>query len=173
MNPGGFPGIVETTVEVTAVCLFLATILGLVPFGFTVEAQVASHKFRFLGFRVLLSSTSGGINICGDSSIDIHMISSLRGSMLVILPVVVSSLVVALPISLFGGKPKGLEESLTCLGELGCHLPFHMGFASLFFPLFECPRDLCSRVKVGRVNDGTSESFGHGMFEGFDGSLVI
>ena len=68
------------------------------------------------------------------------MISSLRGgaSVVSVPPVVVpsvaaSSWVVDLPRSEF----KCLEESLTSLGELGCRLPFEMGFVSLFFPLFE------------------------------------
>jgi len=78
------------TAKVSTVCLFLVTILGLVSLDFAVEARVASHKFHFLGFRVLLSSASGGVNICGDSSVDVHMISSLRGGVLSI--VVVSSI---------------------------------------------------------------------------------
>jgi len=60
-----------------------------------------------------------------------------------------------------------------CLGELGCCLPFEMGFAGLFFPLFEGPGDLCGRVEGGGINDGTSESFDHSVFEGFDSFLVI
>jgi len=82
------------------------------------------------------------------------MISSLRGGVLVIPPVVVSSLVVVPPIVLLGGKFECLEESLAFLGELSCHLPFEMGFAGLFFPLFEGPGDLCGRVEVGGINDG-------------------
>jgi len=68
------------------------------------------------------------------------MISSLGGGASVVLvpPVVVSSVsasswVIALP----RGQFECLEESLTSLGELGCRLPFEMGFVSLFFPLFE------------------------------------
>jgi len=57
------PRVVELTAEITAVCLFLATILGSVSLFFTIEARVASHKFRFLGFGVLLSSASGGIDV--------------------------------------------------------------------------------------------------------------
>jgi len=104
------------------------------------------------------------------------VISSLRGgaSVVPIPPVVVSSetassRVVGLPRSEF----ECLEESLTSLGELGCHLPFKVRLASLFFPLFECPRDICGRVEVGGINDGASESFVHGMFEGFNSSLVV
>jgi len=63
VDPSGFPSIVGTTAEVTAVSLFLVTILGSVPFDFAVEAQVASHKFRFLGFRVLLSSASSSVDV--------------------------------------------------------------------------------------------------------------
>jgi len=63
MNPSGFPSIVGATAEVTAVSLFLATILGSVSLDFTVEAQVASHKFCFLGFGMLLSSASGSIDV--------------------------------------------------------------------------------------------------------------
>jgi len=87
--------------------------------------------------------------------------------------IVASSLIAILPIGLSGREFECLEKSLTCLGELSCCLPFEMGFASLFFPLFEGPGDLCSRVKGGGINDGTSEPFGHSMLEGFDGSLVI
>jgi len=173
MSPNRLLGVVESTAVVSAVCLFLATILGSVSLFFTVEAQVASYELRFLGLRVLLSSASGSVNVCGDGSVDVHMISSLRGSMLVVSPIVVSSLVVVPPIILFRGKLECLEESLMCLGELGCRLPFEMGFASLFFPLFEGPGDICSRVKVGGINDGASESFGHSVLQSFDGSLVI
>jgi len=176
VNPGGFPGVVGATTEITAVSLFLATILSLVSLDFAVEAQVASHKFCFLGFGVLLSSASGGIDIFSDCSVDVHMISSLRGgvSVIFVLPVVVppittSSGVVILP----WGKFECLEESLTSLGELGCRLPFEMGFAGLFFPFFEGPGVLCSRVIGGGINDGTSESLSHSVLEGFDGSLVI
>jgi len=63
VNPSGFPGVVGATAEVTVVCLFLATILGSVFLDFAVEAQVAFHKFHFLGFGVLLSSASGGIDV--------------------------------------------------------------------------------------------------------------
>ena len=158
------------TAEVTAVGLFLATDIGSVSWFFAIEAQVASHEFHFLGFRVLLSFASGSIDIC---SVDIHMISSLRGGTLVVLPVVASSLVIALPIGLLGREFECLEESLTCLGELGCHLPFHMGFVGLFFPFFEGPGMLCGRVEGGGINDGTSESFLHPVFQGFNGFFVI
>jgi len=63
MSPSGFPGIVGTTAEVTVVSLFLATILGSVSLDFAVEAQVASYEFCFLGFRMLLSSASGGVDV--------------------------------------------------------------------------------------------------------------
>jgi len=63
MNPSGFPGVVGTTAEVTMVSLFLATILGSVSLDFAVEAQVASHEFRFLGFEVLLSSASRSFDV--------------------------------------------------------------------------------------------------------------
>ena len=59
------------------------------------------------------------------------------------------------------------------MGELSCHLPFEMGFAGLFFPLFEGLWDLCSRVEGGGINDGTSESLCHSMLEGFNSSLVV
>jgi len=73
--------------------LFLATILGSMSLDFAVEAQVASHEFCFLGFGVLLSSTSGGVDAFSDCSVDVHMISSLRGGASIVLvpPVVVSS----------------------------------------------------------------------------------
>jgi len=156
------------------VCLFLATILGSVSLFFAIEAQVASHELHFLGLGVLLFSASSSVNVCGDSSVDVHMISSLRGSMLVVSPIIVSSLsIVVLPIVLLWEKLESLEKSLTRLGELGCRLPFEMTFAGLFFPLFEHPRGVCSRVEVGGINDGASESFGHSMLQGFDGSLVV
>jgi len=164
------------TAKASTICLFLVTILGSVSLDFTVEAGIASHEFCFLGFRMLLSSTSGGINICGNSSIDVHMISSLRGgasSIVVVPPIATSSLVVVLPIGLLGEEFEGLEEFLMCLGELSCRFPSEMGFMGLFFPLFEGPGDLCGRVKVRGVNDGTSESFGHSMLESFDSSLVV
>jgi len=102
------------------------------------------------------------------------VVSSLRGGASIIPPIVVlsktaSSRVVSLP----GGEFKCLEESLTSLGELSCHLPFKVRLASLFFPLFERPRDICGRVEVGGINDGASKAFVHAVFEGFDSSLVI
>jgi len=104
------------------------------------------------------------------------MISSLRGgaSIVLVSPVVVpsitaSSWIVDLP----RGQFECLEESLMSLGELGCCLLFEMGFAGLFFPLFEGPRVFSSRVEGRGVNDGASESLSHSVFEGFDGSLVI
>jgi hypothetical protein len=45
------------------------------PFDFAVKALVAFHKFRFLLFRV----------IGGADSIDVHMVSSLRGSSFLVL----------------------------------------------------------------------------------------
>jgi len=63
VNSSGFPGIVGAIAEVTAIGLFLATILGSVSLDFTVEAQVASHEFCFLGFGVLLSSASGSVDV--------------------------------------------------------------------------------------------------------------
>jgi len=63
MNPSGFPGVVGMTAEIIAVSLFLVTILGSVSLDFAVEAQVAFHEFRFLGFGVLLSSASSGIGV--------------------------------------------------------------------------------------------------------------
>jgi len=63
MNPSGFPGVVGATTEITAVSLFLAAILGSVSFDFAIEAQVASHEFRSLGFGVLLSSASSSIDV--------------------------------------------------------------------------------------------------------------
>jgi len=173
MSSSWLPGVAGLTAEVTVVCLFPVAILGLVSLFFAVEAQVASHEFRFLGFGVLLSSASSSIDVHGDSSIDIHMVSSLRGSTLVVLPVVVSFLVVTLPVGLLGREFECLEESLMSLGELGCCLPFEMGFAGLFFPFFKGPRDFCSGVEVGGINDGASESFVHSMLQGFNGSFVV
>jgi len=104
------------------------------------------------------------------------MISSLRGGVLVVFvppivvpPIAASSGVVDLPRSKF----ECLKESLTSLGELGCRLPFEMGFVGLFFPFFESPGDFSSRVVGGGVNDGASESLSHSMLEGFDSSFVI
>jgi len=98
----------------------------------------------------------------------------LRGgaSVVFVSPVVVpstSSWVIDLP----RGKFECLEESLTFLGELGCCLPFEMGFAGLFFPFFESLGDFSGRVEGRGINDGASESLSHSMFEGFYGSLVI
>ena len=104
------------------------------------------------------------------------MISSLGSGALVILvpPVVVSSVTASLwVVGLSRGEFECLEESLTCLGELSCCLPFHMGFAGLFFPLFEGPGMFCSGVKVWGINDGASESFLHPVLQGFDGSFVV
>ena len=104
------------------------------------------------------------------------MISSLRGgvSVVSVLPVVVSSItassrVIVLPRREF----ECLEESLTLLGELGCRLPFEMGFVGLFFPLFESPGDFSGGVVSGGVNDGASESLSHSMLESFNGSFVV
>ena len=105
------------------------------------------------------------------------MVSSLRGGasvISVVLPVVVSPKTTSSRIvGLSRGEFERLEESLTSLGELSCRLPFEMGFAGLFFPLFEGPRDVCGGVVIGGVNDGTGESLVHAMFEGFDSSLVV
>jgi len=59
------------------------------------------------------------------------------------------------------------------LGELGCRLPFEMGFVGLFFPLFEGPRILSGRVEGGGINDSASESLSHSVLESFDSSFVI
>jgi len=104
------------------------------------------------------------------------VISSLRGgaSVVPVPPVVVSS---ETALSRVVGLPRRefecLEESLTSLGELGCRLPFKVRLASLFFLLFERPRDICGRVEVGGIYDGASESFVHSVLEGFDSSLVV
>jgi len=176
MNPSGFPGVVGATTEVTMVSLFLVTILGSVSFDFAVEAQVAFHEFRSLGFGVLLSSASGSVDIRGDCSVNVHMISSLRGGASVVLvpPVIVpsvttSSWVIDLPRSQF----ECLEESLMSLGELGCCLPFEMGFVGLFFPLFESPGVFSSGVEGRGINNGAGESLSHSVFEGLYGSLVV
>jgi len=103
------------------------------------------------------------------------MVSSLGcGTLVVFLPVVVppitaSSGVVDLP----RGKFECLKKSLTSLGELGCRLPFEMGFAGLFFPFFEGLGDFSGRVEGRGINDGASESLSHSMLEGFNSSLVI
>ena len=104
------------------------------------------------------------------------MISSLRGgaSVVFVPPVVVPSITTSSQvIDLPRGEFECLEESLTSLGELGCRLPFKMGFVGLFFPFLEGPGDFSGRVKGGGINDGASESLSHSVFEGFDGSLVI
>jgi len=104
------------------------------------------------------------------------MISSLRGGALVVLvpPVVVSSVTASSwVIDLPRGQFECLEESLMSLGELSCRLPFEMGFAGLFFPLFEGPRVFSGGVEGGGINDGASESLSHSVLEGFNGSLVI
>jgi len=165
-------GLIRATTVVTMVCLFIATVSGSMSFVFAIEASVASHEFCFLGFRVLLSSASYSVNICGDSSIDVHMISSLRGG---VSSIVVPPILVVVPSIgvLLGGEFECLEESLTFLGELSCCLPLEVGFVGLFFPLFESPLDFCGRVEGGGINDGTGESFGHRVFESFDGSLVV
>jgi len=104
------------------------------------------------------------------------MISSLRGGTSIVLvppvvvpPIAASSGVVDLP----RGKFECLEESLMSLGELGCCLPFEMGFADLFFPFFESPGDFSGRVKGRGINDGASESLSHSVLESFNSSLVI
>jgi len=104
------------------------------------------------------------------------MISSLRGGAsivfvppVVVSPITASSWVIDLP----RGKFERLEESLTSLGELGCCLPFEMGFAGLFFLFFESPGNFSDRVIGGGINDGASESLSHSMLEGFYGSLVV
>ena len=104
------------------------------------------------------------------------MISSLRGGAFVVLvppvvvpPITALSWVVVLPRRKF----ERLEKSLTSLGELGCRLPFEMGFAGLFFPFFESPRDFSGRVVGGGINDSTGESLRHSVLEGLDGSLVV
>jgi len=102
------------------------------------------------------------------------MISSLGGGASVVLPVVVSSItaspwVVTLP----GGEFECLVESLTSLGELGCRLPFEMGFAGLFFPFFEGPGGFSGRIEGGGINDGASESLSYSVFESFNSSFVV
>ena len=58
-----------------AIRCFLATILGAVSRYLTVEALIVLHEFLSLGFGVLVSSATGGV--------DVHMISSLRGCTIV------------------------------------------------------------------------------------------
>ena len=104
------------------------------------------------------------------------MISSLRGGASVVLvsPVVVPPIAASSwVIDLLRRKFECLEESLTSLGELSCHLPFEMGFVGLFFPLFESPGVLSSGVKVRGIDYGASESLSHSVFESFYGSLVV
>jgi hypothetical protein len=54
---------------------FLATIFGAMSFDFAVKALVAFHEFCFLFFGM----------VGGTDSIDIHMVSSLRGSSFLVL----------------------------------------------------------------------------------------
>ena len=62
MSSSWLPRIVESTTEVTVVGLFLATDISSVSLFFAIEAQIASHEFRFLGFGVLLSS-GGSVDV--------------------------------------------------------------------------------------------------------------
>jgi len=104
------------------------------------------------------------------------MISSLRGGASVVLvpPVVVPPIAASSGVvNLLRGKFEGLEESLTSLGELGCRLPFEMGFVGLFFPLLESPGVFSGGVEGRGINDGAGESLSHSVFEGFDSSLVV
>ena len=104
------------------------------------------------------------------------MVSSLGcGAFVVSVPPIVvpsvtaSSWIIVLP----GREFEHLEESLTSLGELGCHLPFEMGFAGLFFPFLESPGDFGGGVEGRGINDSAGESLHHSVFEGLDGSLVV
>ena len=99
------------------VCLFLATIAGLVSFDFAVEALPFFHKFRFLGFGVLLASSQ-------NVGVDVHGVSSLRGGAS---SIVVSSSTVIFGWGLPGGYSEGLEESLLLLLILGGGFPFMIG----------------------------------------------
>ena len=104
------------------------------------------------------------------------MVSSLRGgaSVVFVLPIVVPPITVSSRvIDLLRGKFECLEESLASLGELSCCLPFEVGFAGLFFLLFESPRVFSGGVEGGGINDGTSESLSRSMFESFYSSFVI
>ena len=67
-----FPRVVCASAPMgVAIRCFLATILGAVSRYFAIEALIVLHKFLFLGFGVLVSSATGGINV--------HVVSSLRG----------------------------------------------------------------------------------------------
>jgi len=102
------------------------------------------------------------------------MISSLRGGTSVVFVPPVSSIAASSRIvDLPGREFECLVESLTSLVELGCRLPFEMGFASLFFPFFKGPGDFSGGVESRGINDGASESLSHSMLEGFNGSFVI
>jgi hypothetical protein len=57
------------------VCSLFATIFGTMSFDFAVKALVAFHEFRFLFFGVI--GSSNGVNI--------HVVSSLRGSSFLVL----------------------------------------------------------------------------------------
>jgi len=126
-----------SAIEWVVVCCFLVTILGAVSLNFAVEALVVLHELLFLGFRVLCSSATGGVNV--------HVVSSLRGrvvsrpgwfSMIWIAAVWIDSkdLIQGLPsaaVVLFSG------------------LPFDVLVVGFLFPLFELPRVIGSWVVVG------------------------
>jgi len=164
-------GVVGLTTKVTAVCLFLVTILGMMPSDFTVETCIVFHEFCFLGFRVLLSSGTSGIDVGGNNGINIYIRSFLEGSPLSI--AIVSSIAIAFFLALLGTHSKGFEESLLLLIVLRGSLPFVIGFSGLFLPLFESPWDIGGGVMVRGMYDCPSELLGYGVFESFNGSFVI
>ena len=108
---GGLASILAAS---SMVCLFLATIAGLMSFDFAVKTLSFLYELGFLGLGVLLSSSQ-------DISIDIHSVSALGNGMP---PLVVSSRAMIFGWNLPGGYSEGSVESLAILGG---GLPFVVG----------------------------------------------
>jgi len=133
-----------------------------VSFDFTIEIFVFIHKLFLFGVRMCLSHSIG---------VDIHGMSSLRGSMWS--GSFVSSILVTFPLVLLGCQSEGFIKSLFLLTELRGGQPLLVGFSGLFFLFLESPWNVHVWIKVWGMYDCSGEWWFHGMFEGFNSSLVI
>ena len=116
----------------------LAAVFGAMSSYFTVKALISFFELGYLFLRVVLSEAN---------SVDIHVVSSLRGGL--------PSVIVGVSFD-----SKGFVESSTIIvfeGDL--FLPFAMLFDCFLGPVFKVPRILGGGVVDIGVNDGIEEAF--------------
>ena len=120
-----------------AVCGLLSTVFGTVPWYLAVKALVSLLEFGYFFFRVVLSEAN---------SVDIYVVSSLRGGFLSIVGVSFDS--------------KGFVEfSAVIVFEGDLFLPFAMLFNCFLSLTFKVPRILGVGVIDIRVDYGVEETF--------------